>query len=102
MTEKSRFRQMTTELRACLTNEPDCLYLMHTSIGIINVINWGYVTSGFVTVTGVDEDKKTRFIVFSEEQMCSFHLEVKRKKMHAKNSTLGFTQPDESTSKKKA
>jgi len=90
MNDPSRYKKMTTELRASLADETDCLYFVHTPIGIINVSSWNYLMSGFVAVAGEDESKKTRLLVFSEEEMCSFPLEVKRKKLHGKKDILGF------------
>jgi hypothetical protein len=90
MSEKSRYRTMVKKLRANLADETDCLYLLHTPLGIINVSSWNYFTPGFIAVVGEDENKKYRCIVFSEEAVCSFPLEVKRKKAKSTEATLGF------------
>ncbi len=81
---------MIRELRTSLTDEKDCLYFIHTPVGTINVSKWLYIVPGFVVVTGENEDKKYKFLVFSEEQICSFPLEVKRKSLESSKETLGF------------
>ncbi len=90
---QSRFRQIVRTVRSCLSDEKDCVYIMHTPIGIITVSRWNYFSSGFVAVMGEDEHKKFRFVVFSDEQACSFPLEVKRKKLEPSKGTLGFAHP---------
>lgn len=87
---QSQYRTMVIRLRAGLTDESDCLYFVHTPVGRINVETWNYAIPGFVAITGEDEEKKARFIVFSEEEICSFPLEVKRKKVEASKETVGF------------
>ena len=87
---RSRYRAMVKTLRAELADESDCLYLLHTPIGVINVITWDYGAPGFVAVRGEDESKKYRFLIFSEEEICSFPLEIKRKKLQGSEETLGF------------
>ena len=84
---------MVKDLRASLDNEKDCLYFAHTPLGTINVSRWNYLPHGFVAISGDDERKKFRFLVFSEESLCSFPLEVKRKKAKSTKATLGF-KPD--------
>ncbi|MEO6981620.1 MAG: hypothetical protein ABI072_00715, partial [Edaphobacter sp.] len=86
----SCYREMVKSLRANLANEKDCLYFLHTPLGIINVIKWNYSLPDFIAVMGEDENKKYRFLVFSEEAIISFPLEVKRKKLEASKETLGF------------
>ena len=76
---QSAYRTMVGDLRASLTEEKDCLYFTHTPLGVINVSRWNYITAGFVAISGEDENKKYRFLVFSEEAICSFPLEIKRK-----------------------
>jgi hypothetical protein len=87
---QSRYREMVKLLRASLAEEKDCLYLVHTPIGTLEVISWNYVIPGFVAIRGVDEESKTRFLTFSEEAMCSFGLEVKRKKEESPKEPVGF------------
>jgi hypothetical protein len=87
---ESRHRAMMKNLRASLTDEKDSLYCVHTPFAVINVSVWGYAVPGFVAVGGYDEDKKYRFVVFSEEELCSFPLEIKRKKLEASRETVGF------------
>jgi hypothetical protein len=92
-TAPSRYHTMVSKLRASLANETDCLYFVHTPVGILNVITWDYSIPGFVAIRGEDENKKYRFLVFSEEETCSFPLEIKRKKLEGSKETLGF-KPD--------
>jgi DNA-binding winged helix-turn-helix (wHTH) protein len=88
--DQSRFRTMINMLRADLIDEKDCLYVMHTPAGIINISKWGYSITGFVTITGEDEDNQFRLLVFSDDAACSFPLEIKRKKLKGSKKTLGF------------
>lgn len=82
---------MMKNLRASLADEKDCLYHLHTPLGVINVSVWNYAVPGFVAVGGEDvPDKKYRFVVFSEEEICSFPLEIKRKKLEASKEKAGF------------
>jgi hypothetical protein len=80
---ESAYRAMVKSLRASLADETDCLYCIHTPVGTINVIAWNYVIPGMVAITGKDEDGEYRFVVFSEEQVRYFPLEIKRKKLEA-------------------
>jgi hypothetical protein len=89
----SRYRKMMKTLRAILTNEENCLYLLHTPAGVINISRCEYQLEGFVIVTGDDENSKPRFVVFSEEQMCSYPLEVRRKGQEALKEIPGFKLP---------
>jgi hypothetical protein len=77
-------------LRAILADEENCVYLLHTPAGALNVSRCDYQLAGFVAVTGEDESKKPRFIIFSEEQICSYPLEVRRKKQEATKEIPGF------------
>ena len=72
---ESRHRGWMKNLRASLADEKDCLYHLHTPLGVINVSVWNYAVPGFVAVGGEDvPDKKYRFVVFSEEEYALFHL----------------------------
>jgi hypothetical protein len=79
---------MIKKLTAHVVNKKDWRYFLYTSEGVIKVDTWNYSLPGFVVVDGEDEDKKYRFFVFSEDQMCSFALEIKRKS--GSKGTLGF------------
>jgi hypothetical protein len=81
---------MVRELRANLIDEKECLYIMHTPLGAISVAKWDYGIAGFVTVTGEDEQGKAKFVVFLDEEACSFPLEVRHKKSGASKTTVGF------------
>jgi hypothetical protein len=98
MSKQSKFRTMTKRLRASLADETDCLYFIHTPVGTINVSHWGYDISGFVSIRGEDESKKYRLLIFAEEEICSFPLEVRRKKGESSKDKPGFkpTTRDES------
>ena len=85
-----KYRRMVKALRADLTDETDCLYFIHTPVGRINVSTWNHAIPGIVAVTGEDEGSNYRFLVFSEEAISSFPLEIKRKKLEASKETLGF------------
>jgi hypothetical protein len=87
---QSRYRTLVKQLRANLADEKDCLYFVHTPIGTINVSRWNYSIPGFVTVSGEDEGKKYRFLIFAEEEICSFPLEVRRKKSESSKEKPGF------------
>jgi len=87
---QSRFKSMTSALRANLIEEQDCLLLLHTPCGVFEVGLFSYRIPGFVLITGEDEHKEFRCVVFSEESIRSFPLEVKRKAAIASKSTLGF------------
>jgi hypothetical protein len=87
---QSRHRMMVKGLRADLADETDCLYFVHTPAGTINVIAWNYAIPGFVAIRGEDEHQKYRFLVFSEDVICSFPLEVRRKKTESSKSKPGF------------
>jgi hypothetical protein len=87
---ESRHRAMMKNLRASLTDEKDSLYYIHTPLAVINVSVWSYAVPGFVAIGGEDADKKYRFVVFSEEEVCSFPLEIKRKKLEASKERVGF------------
>jgi hypothetical protein len=89
-TTQSRYREMVKLLRANLTDEKDCLYFIHTPVGTLEVISWNYGIPGFVAIKGVDEGSKKRFLTFSEESMCSFGLEVRRKKADSPKEPVGF------------
>lgn len=85
------FRRAINTLRGLLTDEKNCLYFMHTSLGVINVSTWHYGITGFVIVTGEDENNNYRCLVFPEETVCLFPLEVKKKSSGAKTkSKMGF------------
>jgi len=88
---------MTKQLRTSLADEMDCLYLVHAPVGTINVSHWGYHIAGFVSIRGEDESKKYRFLIFAEEEIRSFPLEVRRKKPESSKEKLGFkpTTPNE-------
>jgi hypothetical protein len=94
MSEQPRFRTMMKQLRANLTEEKDCLFLLHTPIGVINVGDFSYRVPGFVMVLGDDDQKNYRCLVFGEEDICSFPLEVKRKTAKPTKATLGFKQSE--------
>jgi hypothetical protein len=87
---ESGCRAMINSLRGSLADEIDCLYYAHTPVGTINVSAWNYLVPGFVAITGEDDNRKYRFVVFSEEEMCSFPLEIKRKKQEASKERVGF------------
>jgi hypothetical protein len=80
---ESAYRAMVKSLRASLADETDCLYYVHTPVCTINVSAWHYGVPGFIAIRGEDEDKNYRFVVFSEEQVRHFPLEIKRKKLEA-------------------
>jgi hypothetical protein len=86
----SVYRAMINSLRVSLADETDCLYYVHTPVGTINVSAWNYAVPGFVAITGEDENKKYRFVVFSEEQVRYLPLEIKRKKLQASKGRVGF------------
>lgn len=90
MSKDSRFKSMTKELREHLIDEQNCLLLLHTPCGVFDVGLFSYRLPGFVLITGEDEHNAFRCVVFSEESMVSFPLEVKRKTGTASNKTLGF------------
>jgi hypothetical protein len=81
---------MVRSLRASLVDETDCLYYLHTPVGTINVSAWHYVVPGFVAITGEDESKKYRLVIFSEEEIRTSPLEIKRKKLEASKERAGF------------
>jgi hypothetical protein len=81
---------MFKHLQSVLMDETNCLYFVHTPVGKINVSKFSYNLPGFVTVMGEDESKQYRFLVFSEEQMRYFPLEVSRKGRKSSAKTLGF------------
>ena len=87
---RSRYSAMVKKLQAYLADEEDCLYLLHTPVGVISVIKWEYAIAGFVAVSGEDEGQKYRFFIFSEEEICAFPLEIKRKKLVGSKETPGF------------
>jgi hypothetical protein len=89
MNDQSRYHLMIKALRARLVDEETCMYLLHTPLGVINVGRWVYTSAGFVEVSGQDEKQRNRFFVFSEETICSYPLEVKRKTGTLKEP-LGF------------
>ena len=88
--EQSRFREMVRTLRQVLVDEKECLYFLHTPVGLINVSRWSYHVPGFVFVMGDDERGEFRFIGFTDEQICAFPFEVKRKSVLRKGSEIGF------------
>jgi hypothetical protein len=94
--KESRYRQMVIALRTSLENEKTCDYFVHTTIGPINVVDWQYQLEGFVIVRGEDEDGKLRFLVFSEEEMCKFPFEVRRKGKGLSKEIPGFKPTTES------
>jgi hypothetical protein len=57
---------------------------------MINISTWDYSVPGFVAITGLDESQNYRFLVFSEEEMCSFPFEVKRRKVEGSKEAPGF------------
>jgi hypothetical protein len=79
---------MLDSLRACLDDETNCLYFLHTPFGEIKVDQIVYRFPGFVAIQGEDTARKLRFFVFSEETICSFPLEVRRR--NDSKGTLGF------------
>jgi hypothetical protein len=99
---QSRYHVMVMRLRASLADETDCLYFVHTPVGTINVSGFNYAIPGFVSIRGEDENQKYRFLVFSEEEICSFPLEIKRKKAVGSKETLGFRPDLQNGSEEKA
>ena len=89
--ESSRFREMLKRLQAGISEEKECLYFTHTHLGRINVSHWYYFAPGFVAIDGEDENKKYRFLVFPEELICAFPLEVAKK--GRRKTRVGF-KPD--------
>jgi hypothetical protein len=87
---ESTYRTMVKALRASLPDETDCDYLIHTPQGVINVKRWNYSIPGFVVVSGKDENSAQRFIVFPEDQISSFPLEVRRRSSDTSKEALGF------------
>lgn len=85
---------MVKSLRASLVDETDCLYCIHTPLGVINVSTWEYRLPGYVAVTGRDEGNEYRFAVFSEEAMRHFPLEIKRKSLEASKEVEASRQKE--------
>jgi hypothetical protein len=86
----SGYGALIKTLRASLTDETDCLYYLHSPLGTINVSRFDYPMPGVVAITGDDESKETRFVVFSEEEIRSFPLEVRRKSLEDSKERVGF------------
>ena len=78
---------MLQSLMEHLVDPEGCFYVLHTPLGEITVSAWHYAVPGFIAVGGQDKNKNYRFLVFSEEQTCTFPLEVKRKDS---NSSIGL------------
>src|ERR1700674_3581747 len=93
-----RFKEMFRKLRVNLVDETNCLYVLHTPHGNINVGLFNHSVPGFVIVIGEDEAKKDRVLVFSDEAICSFSLEVLPKKSSNPKKAVGF-KPERSTAK---
>jgi hypothetical protein len=88
--DESTYHAMIMSLRAVLADETDRLYCLHTPVGTINVSEFRYGVSGFIAIRGEDEQKNHRFFVFSEEQVRSFPLEIKRKSLETSKEPVGF------------
>ena len=87
---ESKFLTKMRKLRAVLADETNCMYFVYTPIGIIRAETWTYVSPGMVAMTGEDESRKYRLLVFSDEAMSSFFIEVKRKQTDGSKEVLGF------------
>ena len=87
---ESRFLTKIRKLRAILKDESDCMYFIHTPIGIIHTETWNYTSPGLITIAGEDENHKYRFLVFLDEAMSSFPIEIKRKQTDGSKEAMGF------------
>jgi len=76
---KPRYQTMLDKLRASIADTSEFLFFIHTTLGTIKLEKVWHRFPGFVAVEGEDEKHKFRFLVFSEETICSFPLEVQRK-----------------------
>jgi hypothetical protein len=88
MNYETRYQKMLDKVRANLIHDVDFLCLIHTPLGTIEVGKIWHRFEGFVAIEGEDENHKYRFLVFSEESICSFPLEMKPKNDSQK--PLGF------------
>jgi hypothetical protein len=89
MSNKSRYQTMLNKLRSTLIDDADEFkFFVHTSLGTIDVETVWHRYEGFVAIEGEDENHKYRFLMFSEEVICCFPLEVKRK--NDSKNRLGF------------
>jgi hypothetical protein len=88
--QEPRYSKMFKHLRTILGDEKECFYFLHTPHGALNVSTFSHHIPGFVGVAGVDENKKYRFFLFSEESILSFGLEIRRKHDDGGKQTVGF------------
>ena len=90
MSEDSRHQVMFTKLQATLSDPSDAQFFLHTPEGTIRLGTFSYRIPGFVIVMGEDANAKYRCIVFTDDAVCSFPLEVKMKKLEDSKESVGF------------
>lgn len=86
----SHFWDVYQDIRSLILMPDDALYVLHTSIGAITVHRFVYrAEAGYVFLQGVDENGRERIVGFSEQQLSSFPLEIRRKSAD-KNGQIRF------------
>ena len=90
---ESNFMRVYRDIRTFFPDLHDKAHLvLHTSVGAIKLGQFSIrEDSGHVAIVGRDESGTVRCLVFSEEQLAFFPIEMQRKeKAKGKNRSIGF------------